>query len=35
MPFLNLLEIENIFEKKESLVAYVFPKLYTRKDVVT
>ena len=35
MPFWNLHEMQNISEKKESLLAYVFPKLYTPKDVVT
>ena len=35
MRFWNLHEMENIFEKNESLLADVFPKLYTLKDVVT
>ena len=35
LPFWNLHEMENIFKKKESLLAYVFPKLLTPKEVVT
>ena len=35
LPFWNLHEMENIFEKKESLLALVFPKLLTPKEVVT
>ena len=35
LRFWNLHEMENIFEKKESLLAKVFPKLWTPKEVVT
>ena len=35
MPFWNLHEMENIFKKKESLLAKVFPKLLTPKEVIT
>ena len=33
--FWNLHEMENIFKRKESLLAEVFPKLLTAKEVVT
>ena len=35
IEFLNLHEMENILKKKESLLAEVFPKLLTPKEVVT
>ena len=35
LRFWNLHEMENIFKKKESLLAEVFPKLLTPKEVVT
>ena len=35
LPFWNVHEMENIFEKKESLLAEVFPKFMTPKEVVT
>ena len=35
LPFWNVHEMENIFKKKESLLAEVFPKLLTPKGVVT
>ena len=35
MPVWNLHEMENISKKKESLLAEVFPKLLTPKEVIT
>ena len=35
MPVWNLHEMENIFKKNESLLAEVFPKLLTPKEVIT
>ena len=32
--FSNMYEISNIFKKKMTLIAYVFPKLPTTKDVL-
>ena len=34
-PFWNVHEMENILKKKKSLLAQVFPKLLTPKEVVT